>query len=372
MAPFIPGVLSQPGETLKVGTVLAVFDTEKPPLEAGQTAADHPESAAASAPAAPQLGTPEPIALPADRAEAPVREVRATPATRRMARELGVDLGAIQGSGPSGRITASDVGNRAHSPGQAAAREGLAGVGQRFAIAPIAPVPGQVRTPVTGLRKAIAEQMVRSVTMIPHASSSFRCEAERFIALRRTLQDRLGARISFTAMVMKAMVPAIRKFPYFNCSFDDTSNEIVMPPSINIGFATHTDDGLIVPVVRKCEAKSLAEISSEIDRLAELARTRKIAIEDLRGGTVTLSNVGSHGRAETIGGRLIVNHPQAAIIGITRIRPCAVVRDGAVVARQCIDINMSYDHRIIDGIYAALFAEHLVDLIEEPGLLLGA
>lgn len=364
--------IGQPGETLKVGTVIAVFDTEKPPLEAGQAARDHSASADGNAPVSPQAETRELIAPRADQAEAAMREVRATPATRRMARELGVDLDAIQGSGPGGRITASDVGNHARGPGHDGVQNDIAGVGQRFAIAPIASVPGQVRTPIAGLRKAVAEQMVRSVTMIPHASSSFRCEAERFIALRRTLQDRTGTRISFTAMVMKAMVPAIRKFPHFNCSVDDTSNEIVMPPSINIGFATHTDDGLIVPVVRNCEDRSLAEISAEIDRLAELARTRKIALEDLRGGTVTLSNVGSHGRAETIGGRLIVNHPQAAIIGITRIRPCAVVRDGAVVARQCIDINMSYDHRIIDGIYAALFAEHLVDVIEEPGLLLAS
>jgi pyruvate dehydrogenase E2 component (dihydrolipoamide acetyltransferase) len=214
--------------------------------------------------------------------------------------------------------------------------------------------------------------MVRSVTLIPHASSSFRCEAERFVALRKLLQQRLGVRISFTAMVMKAMVYAIEKYPVFNCSVDDTTSEIVTPPSINIGFATHTDDGLIVPVVKGCEARRLADISEEVDRLADLARTRKIAPKDLRGGTITLSNVGSHGRVEATGGRLIINHPQAAIIGMTRIRPLPIVRDGQVVAAQCLDIHTSYDHRIIDGIYAALFIEKLVDVIEEPGMMLSA
>lgn len=358
-----------PGETLKVGTVIAVFETDK--LPAGASVSHAPANASAqkkTASAAPEA-TPE-LTQSVTGAPRPFgAAVRATPATRRLAREKGIDLNTVTGTGPAGRVLHTDI-ERFAGGGQAgAAPQPMA---QRFSLTPISHEPGQTRMAFTGLRKAVAEQMVRSVSIIPHASSAFRCEAGQFVALRKVLQERLGVRISFTAMIMRAMVPALQKFPHFNCSIDDTTNEIVFPPSINIGFAAHTDDGLIVPVVKNCERKSLAEIAQEVDRLAGQARTRKIALSDLRGGTITLSNVGSHGRVEITGGRLIVNHPQAAIIGISRIRPQPVVRDGQVVARQCLDINTSYDHRLIDGIYANLFMEQLVDVIEQPGMMLAA
>ena len=349
-----------PGETLPVGTVIAVFETEKPPIGAKIA----PRAAAApSKPPEEARSEATPIAAAPSAAKAWSTAVRATPATRKLAREKGIDLETVTGSGPGGRVLQSDVARFAAG--------GQAGIGNRFSLAPIPHEPGQTRRPLIGLGKVIADQMVRSVTMIPHAASAYRCEASRFVALRKQLQERLGVRISFTAMVMKAMVPALQKYPSFNYSFDDTTNEIVIPPSINIGFAAHTDDGLIVPVVKNCEAKSLAEVSAEVDRLAEQARTRQISVENLRGGTITLSNVGSHGRVEITGGRLIVNHPQAAIIGISRIRPVPIVKDGQVVVGQCLDINTSYDHRIIDGIAANLFIERLVDVIEEPGIMIG-
>lgn len=367
----IVSMRGEPGETLKVGTIIVVFETEKLPAgvaPAHGTAVEVPPTESVNAP---RVGSPLPTLggpISAFRSE-----VRATPATRRQARENGIDLNQVVGTGPNGRILQHDVA-RFGSGGQAGAppSEAQSWLGGRFALTPVPDEPGQQRQPFTGVRRVVAEQMVRSVTMIPHASSSFRCEAGRFVGLRKQLQERLGARISFTAMVMKAMVHAIQKYPAFNYSVDDTTHEIVIPPAINIGFATHTDDGLIVPVIKGCQSMTLAELSAEIDRLAELARTRKISPKDLRGGTITLSNVGSHGTAEATGGRLIVNHPQAAIIGITRIRPVPIVREGQVIAAPCLDIHTSYDHRIIDGIYAALFIEQLVGIIEEPGLMLAA
>ena len=364
-------IKGQPGETLKVGTVITVFETDKLPAGAGRGAHGPPAKSDATpdttiCPAVPER-TGSATAAPVLRINL---DIRATPATRRFARERGIDLNHVAGTGPGGRVLQSDI-SRFVSGGQGGrAAQIPSAAGQRFTIAPVPHEPGQKRMTLTGLRKAVADQMVRSDTLIPHAASAYRCEADRFVTLRKQLQERLGVRISFTAMVLKAMVPALQKFPMFNYSMDDTTNEIVIPPSINIGFATHTDEGLIVPVVKRCESKSLAEIAAEIDRLAELARTRKIPLEDLRGGTITLSNVGSHGRVETTGGRLIINHPQAAIIGISRIRPFPVVKDGQVVVAQCLDINTSYDHRIIDGIYANLFMEQVVDVIEEPGMML--
>lgn len=369
----ILSIRGEVGETLMVGTVITVFETDKLPAGAGRGGHGHGAKEAEAVPA--QGATEEPASEPAatPASTSPIefdRQIRATPATRRLAREQGVDLATITGTGPSGRVLQHDI-MQFSSVGPAALSAAAVGEASgRFIIAPIPHEPGQTRQALTGLRKVVADQMVRSVTLIPHASSSFRCEAGRFQALRKILQERLGTRISFTAMVMKAMVQAINKYPNFNQSIDETTNEVVTPPFINIGFATHTNDGLIVPVVKDCGARSLTEISAEIDRLAELARNRKIAPADLRGGTITLSNVGSHGRAEAIGGRLIVNHPQAAIIGMTRIRPLPIVRDGQVVAAACLDFHTSYDHRIIDGIYAALFMERLIDVIEEPGMML--
>jgi pyruvate dehydrogenase E2 component (dihydrolipoamide acetyltransferase) len=366
----ILSIRGEPGETLQVGTVITVFETDKLPVSTGQ--GGHGDGQPMATIAVEDANNDEPYASGSGPVLAIRREIRATPATRRFARAKGIDLNEVVGTGPKGRVLHYDVARFVEGGQGGRPAQGVAPSGSRFALSPVPHEPGQTRQPFTGLRKVVSEQMMRSVTQIPHASSSFRCEAGKFVGLRKILQDRLGVRISFTAMVMKAMVQAIQKYPIFNYSVDDTTNEIVIPPSINIGFAAHTDDGLIVPVIKGCEALSLAEMSSEIDRLAELARTRKIMPKDLRGGTITLSNVGSHGRVEATGGRLIINHPQAAIIGMTRIRPLPIVRDGQVVAAPCLDIHTSYDHRLIDGIYAALFIEQLVDVIEEPGMMMAA
>lgn len=354
------------GETLKVGTVLVVFETEAVPDVPVQ------HGRADGIPAATIIPAVEaPPGTAGDQGGGINLDVQAAPSTRRFAREHGIDLSRVAGSGPSGRILRADVERSICLSGDSLGGGDCSPIAQQVLPTAIASVQGQQRIPIKGLRRAIAETMVRSVTVIPHATSMFRCNGERFLVLRKTLQERLGVRVSFTAMVIKAMVPALQRYPYFNSSVDDTTNEIVLPGQINVGFATHTDEGLIVPVIKGVDRKSLVEISQEIDRLAALARERKIAAGDLRGGTITLSNVGSHGTAETTGGRPIINHPQSAIIVMSRIKPQPVVRDGAVVPQQCLDIGTSYDHRIIDGIYAALFMESLINVIEEPGLLLG-
>ena len=374
------------GDTIKVGSVIAVFDTaaanaaaKEAVKEATQGASAAVAKAAASAAAATPAASAAATAASASAAvspqptfSAPAQPAHATPSTRRYARQHGVALAAVAGSGPNGRILQADIDR--HLAGQSAAvAAGAPDTSSvKLEVRPQAiPAAGQQRrTPLKGLRRAIAETMVRSVSIIPHATSGFRCNAEAFVALRARLQEHLGCRISFTAMVMKAMVPALKKYPYFNASLDDTTNEIVEHGDINIGFATHTSEGLIVPVIKHADQRSLAEISTEIDRLAALARERKVPLADLKGGTITLSNVGSHGKHDLIG-RPIVNHPEAAIIAMTRIKPQPAVENGQVVVQQTLDMVTSYDHRLIDGVYAAEFMEALIAVIEEPGLLLG-
>ena len=340
---------TQSGTTIKVGSLLASFDTDA--VMADNRPAQQPEIA---------IPAPESTAN-APAAEVITSSVRAAPSTRKYARELDVDLNLVTGSGPKGRILRSDIDQAGHN-----SQSGL-----RVDVTPVTiqSTQGEKRTPIKGLRKAIAETMVRSVTIIPHATSAFSCSAERFMALRKLLQQQLDCRISFTAMVMKTMIPAIKRYPFFNASIDDANSEIVEHGQINIGFATHTDAGLMVPVIKNADQKSLAQISTEIDHLAALARTRKIDLADLKGGTITLSNVGSHGKHDRVG-RPIVNHPEVAIIAMTRIKPMPAVVDGQVVAQQTLDMVTSYDHRLIDGVYGAMFMEHMIEIIEEPGLLL--
>lgn len=353
------------GTTVKVGSVIAVFATAD--NQAAPAAAV--KSAAHAMPAEPRenqiIGVSPAPTFSAIPQAAPAQPVHATPSTRSYARQQGVALEVVSGSGPKGRILREDI-DRHLSVGKAPDTSSV-----RLEVRPLAiPLSGQQRrTPIKGLRRAIAETMVRSVSVIPHATSGFRCNAEAFVALRLRLQEHLGCRISFTAMVIKAMIPALKKYPYFNASIDNTSNEIVEHGDINIGFATHTDEGLIVPVIKHADQRSLKEISLEIDRLAALARERKIPLADLKGGTITLSNVGSHGKHDLVG-RPIINHPEVAIIAMTRIKPQAAVVNGAVVAQQSLDMVTSYDHRLIDGVYAAQFMEAVIEIIEEPGLLL--
>lgn len=362
------------GTTVKVGSVIAVFATEAV-AKAAQGATEAVAKAAASAAVAAAVATPAAVSpaptFQAVSQAAPAQPVHATPSTRSYARQQGVALEAVTGSGPKGRILHEDIDR--HLAGQANTPSAKAPdtSSVKLEVRPLAiPVAGQQRrTPIKGLRRAIAETMVRSVSVIPHATSGFRCNAEAFVALRQRLQEHLGCRISFTAMVIKAMIPALKKYPYFNASIDDTTSEIVEHGDINIGFATHTGEGLMVPVIKHADQRSLAEISTEIDRLAALARERKISLADLKGGTITLSNVGSHGKHDLVG-RPIINHPEAAIIAMTRIKPQPAVENGMVVVQQTLDMVTSYDHRLIDGVYAAQFMEAVIEIIEEPGLLL--
>lgn len=356
------------GTTVKVGSVIAVFAVFATADNQAAPAATV-KSAAHAMPAEPResqiIGVSPAPTFSAIPQAAPAQPVHATPSTRSYARQQGVALEVVSGSGPKGRILREDI-DRHLSVVKAPDTSSV-----RLEVRPLAiPLSGQQRrTPIKGLRRAIAETMVRSVSVIPHATSGFRCNAEAFVALRLRLQEHLGCRISFTAMVIKAMIPALKQYPYFNASIDDTSNEIVEHGDINIGFATHTDEGLIVPVIKHADQRSLKEISLEIDRLAALARERKIPLADLKGGTITLSNVGSHGKHDLVG-RPIINHPEVAIIAMTRIKPQAAVVNGAVVAQQSLDMVTSYDHRLIDGVYAAQFMEAVIEIIEEPGLLL--
>jgi pyruvate dehydrogenase E2 component (dihydrolipoamide acetyltransferase) len=315
---------------------------------------------------------------------APQRRALATPAVRRLARELGVDITTVVGSGPAGRVLAVDVRAAAIEAPSAVVpaapemvapeREARGAAVAREARAVEMPGaeegPAEERLPLRGLRRRIAENMVLSVSTIPQVTSLVEVDATALVALRRSVlpaAEARGLKLSYLPFVVKALVQTLRSYPYVNATIDDKTKEIVLKRRYHIGIATATPDGLLVPVLRHADRLTVLEIASELLRLAEAARERKLGLDELRGSTFTITNYGA------VGGFFatpIINPGEAAILGLGRIaeRPWAV--DGRVEARPVLPLSFTADHRLIDGELAIRFLNTLVASLENPNLLL--
>lgn len=372
------------GEIVKVGTVLVVVGSEE---ELAQKAKPLPAERRAAAPAA-EKAKPAPAepgkkgrkaleeeaiiaeAAAAERSAAGVAEktveaagmegeVLATPSVRKLARELGVDISRIVGSGRGGRITAEDVRAAKEAPVEARVSE-------------TAPVPGvqpEEHVPVRSLRRKIAEKMKESWATIPHVTHVEEVEVSRLVRLRNEMGESLGeedTKLTYLSFILKALVPALKQFPQFNATFDEKAEEIVLKRYYNIGIATATEAGLMVPVVKNVDRKSILELSKEIVRLATEARTRKIALDDLRGGTFSVTNYGSVGG---LFGTPIINYPEVAVLGIGRIHKRAFVVGRDIEVGDCLYLSLSFDHRITDGKEAADFVNVVKKYLENPNLL---
>jgi pyruvate dehydrogenase E2 component (dihydrolipoamide acetyltransferase) len=291
---------------------------------------------------------------PAERARA-LGPVLATPATRKLARELGVDIRGLFGSGAAGRITSDDV-RRAASGGGGPAR-GPAPIS-------IARVEGDVAIPFRGVRRKIAENMSRSKHSAAHFLYVEEVDCTDLVALREKINAKAaGKKISFLPFIVKATAYALRKFPQLNAALDEAAGEIVQRKHVHMGLATSTEQGLIVPVVRDADAMSVAQIGAEIDRLATATRDGKATREDLTGSTFTITSLGQ------LGGVLaapIINHPEVAILGVHKIGPKPAVREGAIVIRQLMNLSISVDHRVVDGYDAARFVAAIKEGLEAP------
>jgi pyruvate dehydrogenase E2 component (dihydrolipoamide acetyltransferase) len=293
---------------------------------------------------------------PAARARA-LGPVLATPATRKLARELGVELRGVFGTGPSARITSDDV--RAHA-GRGAAPSGPP------PAPPIVRDPEDTAIPFRGLRRRIAENMSRSKHLAAHFLYVEEVDCTELVALREKVNAKLaseGRKLSFLPFIVKATAYALRKFPQLNAALDEAAGEIVQRKHVHMGLAAATEQGLIVPVVRDADAKSVAELGREIDRLAEATRTGKASREDLSGSTFTITSLGQ------LGGVLaapIINHPEVAILGVHKITKRPAVRDGAIVIRDLMNLSISVDHRVVDGHDAARFVAAIKEGLEAP------
>jgi 2-oxoisovalerate dehydrogenase E2 component (dihydrolipoyl transacylase) len=315
-------------------------------------------AAAEAAPATPAEQAPAPAAA----ATATVRPM-ATPPVRKYAKDRGVDLEGLQGSGKDGRITHQDV-DRALSPAGAEAPAPAEPGVQR-----VVRERGERTIAVTGTRKQIAAAMVASKFSIPHVTEFLTVDATNLMALRARLKALPAAadvRLTPLAIVARAVCAAVRQFPMMNSAWDEQGSQIVVKDYVHLGIATDTETGLLVPNVKDADLLGILDLAREISRVTELARERRAGVADLTGGTITITNVGGFG-VET--GTPIINKPECAIVatGLIAERPWVV--DGQLAVRQVMTTSVSFDHRIVDGAYAARFLATLRDLLEDPVLL---
>ena len=385
MAGRVERVHVQPGQTVKVGAVLVSF-------------ADAADSAAVPARAAAPKLAPAASAAPAATGGAGARRADggpapAAPSTRRLARELKVDLATVAGSGPGGRITDDDVRAAAGGGGSAATSraaatpaassapaERTAPTGPARPLAPVGlqppPLPrfeqwGPVeRVPLSHLRRTIAERMALSAALIPHVTHFDRADITDLEAVVRDGFEPARAKgiyLTLTSFVLKAVTTALVKHPVFNASLDPGAGELVLKRHYHLGVAVATDRGLIVPVLRDVDQKPVLDLARELAALAQRVREGKAALDDLRGGTFTVTNIGALGGTGAIP---IINYPEVAILALARARLEPVVRAGAIVPRLMLPLTLTFDHRVADGADGARFAAEIVALLESPGRLL--
>jgi pyruvate dehydrogenase E2 component (dihydrolipoamide acetyltransferase) len=333
-------ILAQPGRIVKVGEAIAL-------IEGAGAAAVPPAAERKEGPAEGPPGPGIPGGAPAPRAQA--GEVLATPVVRKLARDLGVDLSKVAGSGPAGRVTEEDV---------RAAAAGVSAPGTK---------PLEERVPFRGKRRAAARKMVLSKTTIPHALLVDEIDATNLLAMRGALREigaREGVKITILPFIVQAVVTALRIHSALNASLDEEREEVVLKKEFHIGIAVDAEDGLVVPVIRDAGDKSIVELSREIERLAGAARAGKLSPSDLGGGTFTVTSIGS------IGGLFsypVIHIPEAAILGVHKIVRRPVVRGDEIVARDMMYLSLSFDHRLIDGGAATRFMNDVILQIEALG-----
>ena len=372
------------GQMLAVGSDLIRIElddgTATTTAAPAPVAADEPEAIAASAnkreetaatapspsplkspPGAPPSG---PAATPAATATrgAPSSRPLASPAVRALAWELGVELAGVAATGTAGRITRSDVETQAARTGarpSARARAPVAAAGSDATEA--------IR--IVGLRRRIAQKMQESKRRIPHFAYVEELDVTELESLRAHLNEKFGAsrgRLTLLPFLVRAVVLAVREFPMVNARFDDEAGVVTRHTAVHAGIATQTPAGLVVPVLRDAQAHDLWSSAAEIARLAESARSGKAVRDELSGSTITITSLGKLGGIVTTP---VINHPEVAIVGVNKIAARPVIRDGAVVARQLMNLSSSFDHRVVDGADAAAFIQRVRELVEHPATL---
>jgi pyruvate dehydrogenase E2 component (dihydrolipoamide acetyltransferase) len=377
-------VLVGEGTVATVGQVLVTFDA--PGYENLQFKGDHgddepkQEEKAAPAPEAkqdpvPQAATAAVSSQPQGDVD-PNRRVIAMPSVRKYAREKGIDIRLVAGTGDNGRVLKNDIDSFLTGGAQAAVPQAEPAAEAPQAEAPKAatPIPQgeypETREKMSGIRKAIAKAMVNSKHTAPHVTLMDEVDVTKLVAHRKKFKEvaaAKGIKLTFLPYIVKALTSALREYPVFNTSLDDATSEIIHKHYFNIGIAADTEKGLLVPVVKDADRKSVFSISNEINELATKARDGKLAPNEMKGASCTISNIGSAGGQWFTP---VINHPEVAILGVGRIAEKPIVRDGEIVAAPVLALSLSFDHRMIDGATAQNALNHIKRLLNDPELLL--
>lgn len=365
-----------PGDVIEVGQILLVLDTAseqekkvekpvevppaaKPAAEPVQMTASMPTASGGNGSGRVDISPP-----PAG------TKVLATPHTRRLAREMNVDINQLQGSGLAGRVTREDVLQAKSSSGAV-----VAGPAK---IAPTIPkvafrsdqTAREERVALRGIRKKIAENMQLAKQIVPHFTLMDEANVTELVKTRSQLKDQaesLGVKVTYLPFVIKALIATVREFPEFNASIDDAAQEIVYKKYFNVGFAADTPNGLLVPVIKDADQKTIIELSGEVLDLAGRARDGKLALDEMKGATITITNIGSvSGTYATP----IINHPEVGILGMYKIQDKPVVKQGELIVEKFMNFTITCDHRLIDGAVAARFLKAFIQRVESPQRLM--
>jgi pyruvate dehydrogenase E2 component (dihydrolipoamide acetyltransferase) len=363
------------GDEVQVGHVLVSL-SEAPAQEQKEKQIEKPESQRESRQREPQEERAEPQSADREKKEAATSKVEdkeaakvgygppASPSVRKLALQLGIDLARVRGSERGGRITLDDVRVYIQDLQKTAFERTGKTVTHETRSIDFARYGYIHKQPLSSLRKKISEAMVSSWTSVPHVAQFHEADISsllKFIEEHAAEYEKSGARLTLTSLVMKALVPVLKKYPLFNSSLDELRGEVILKDYFHFGVAVDTEQGLIVPVIRDVDKKGLLDLSRELGELAEKARQRRVSLEELQGGTFTISNQGGIG-----GGHFtpIIHTPEVAILGLGRAEARPVVRNGKINVAQLLPLSLSYDHRLIDGANAARFVRDLAEKLE--------
>lgn len=372
---------AQVGEKVKVGGLLVTIETEGPSgagASSVPSAPAHPSFAkSVSVPSAPAPSPAVPVAATGERPASPPTTVLASPFVRRRAVELGVDLARVSGTGPNGRVTEADLASAQAGPAEPTSSPMWPALSAPVEPAPAAPPPRRPvsppsddvleRIPIRGIRRVIAEHMSESKHRAAHFTYVEEVDMSELVTLRDRMAkhvEKQGVRLSYLPFLVKAVVAGLKAYPRLNATVDDARQELVVRSRYHIGIATAAPDGLLVPVVRDADRKSVVALAREIQDLAERGRAGALSRDELSGSTFTISSLGA------LGGLLatpILNYPEVAILGVHKIQRRPVYRtDGSLVPADMMNLSISLDHRVIDGFEGAQFIAKVKSYLEDP------
>ncbi|MCB0365694.1 MAG: 2-oxo acid dehydrogenase subunit E2 [Bdellovibrionaceae bacterium] len=379
VAGVVKELLRQEGDIIPIETAMLVLETDGAAKTAPAPKHEEPKPAPAMAAASGPAPTAAVVARPTPTSggmevypPAASSKILATPGTRRLAREFGVDINNLPGTGPLGRVTREDV---------IRAKDLSSGLGATVAGRPTMQMPPKVayqgaggemeeRVPLRGIRKKIAENLQMAKQIVPHFTLMEEVNVTELVHFRNQAKEageKAGVKVTYLPFVMKALIATIREFPMFNASIDDAAGEIVYKKYFNLGFAADTPNGLLVPVVKNADQKTIIEMSRDIKDLALKARDGKLALDEMKGATITITNIGSVGGVYATP---IINHPEVAILGMYKITERPIWVDGEWWPAQFMNFTITCDHRLIDGAVAANFMKAFATRIENPSTLM--